>query len=248
MLLHGLGHSRRGWGPVLGALEAGHEVLALDLPGFGEAPPLPEGNAPTVPALADAVEREMDAAGFPTAHLAGNSMGGWISLELARRGRARTVVALSPAGGGNARERAYARNLMKSIWFAARAVSPLARAVAVPGPTRVLLFGTFYARPNQLTWDEATHMLRAYAGGPHFAEACDLLFSGRAEGLEEVRCPVTVAWGTRDFLLFPRQAGYFLARISQARHVPLERLGHIPMSDDPARVAAVILETTAPAH
>jgi pimeloyl-ACP methyl ester carboxylesterase len=201
-----------------------------------------------VSALADAVEREMDAAGFRTAHLTGNSMGGWISLELARRGRARTVVAISPAGGGNRRERAYARNLMKSIWLAARAVSPAAKAVAVPGPTRLLLFGTFYAQPNNLAWDDAAYMVRAYAGGPHFAEACDSLFSGRAGGLEDVRCPVTVAWGTRDLLLFPRQAHYFLARIAQARHVPLERLGHTPMSDDPARVAAAILETTAPAH
>jgi pimeloyl-ACP methyl ester carboxylesterase len=245
VLLHGLGHSRRAWLPVQEALEARHHVLALDLPGFGEAPPLGADRAPTVAALADAVERELDAANLGTAHLAGNSMGGWIALELARRGRARTIVAISPAGGGNHRERAYARTLMRWIWFATRAVAPVAKLVAIPGPTRPLVYGVFFARPNNIPWDEAARNLRLYAGAPGFSETCDLLFAGRAEGLAEVRCPVTIAWGTRDLLLFPRQAGYFLARIPQARLVRLERLGHTPMSDDPARVADVILQTTA---
>ena len=219
-------------------------MLALDLPGFGEAPPLPAGIVPTVPALADAVEREMDAAGFRTAHLAGNSMGGWIALELARRGRARTAVALSPAGGGTRRERAYARSLLKAIRVVARMVSPVAETIALPGPTRKLFFGVFFARPNRLPREEAAYALRAYARAPAFCAACDWLFSDRTQGLEEVDCPVTIAWGTRDVVLLPRQARHFLAHIPGARLVWLDGLGHIPTSDDPARVAWVILEGT----
>jgi pimeloyl-ACP methyl ester carboxylesterase len=81
---------------VLDRLERGHEVLAMSLPGYGESPPLEE--EPTVPALVDAVERELDSAGWDTAHIVGNSMGGWITAELAARGRARSGVAIDPAG------------------------------------------------------------------------------------------------------------------------------------------------------
>ncbi len=186
----------------------------------------------------------MDVAGFRTAHVAGNSMGGWIALELARRRRARTVVALSPAGGGNRRERAYARALMKAVRVATRAVAPFADAVAVGGPTRSLFFGVFFARPNRLPREEAAYSLRAYAHAPAFPAACDLLFSRRAQGLGEVGCPVTIAWGTRDLVLLPRQARHFLAELPDARLVRLDRLGHVPMPDDPARVADVILERT----
>jgi pimeloyl-ACP methyl ester carboxylesterase len=244
VLLHGIGHSRHGWWPVLDALESRHQVLSLDLPGFGDAPPLPDGVAPAVPAMADAVEREMDAAGFRTAHLAGNSMGGWIALELARRGRARTAVAISPAGGGTRRERAYARTLLKAIHVIARLGSPLAELAALPGPTRIPLYGVFFARPTRLSRDAAAHHLRTFGGAPAFAATCDRLFAERAPGLEGIRCPVTIAWGTRDFVLFPRQARYFTSRLPDVRLVTLDRLGHVPMSDDPGRVSAAILERT----
>src|ERR687889_511348 len=98
VLIHGIGHTWRGWKPMLPLLERNFDVLAVDLPGFGHSPPLPAGTAPPPEALADEVEGAMDAAGFERAHIAGNSLGGWIALELAGRGRADTVEAISPGG------------------------------------------------------------------------------------------------------------------------------------------------------
>jgi len=98
LLIHGIGHTWRGWRPMLPLLEERFEVLAVDLPGFGHSEPFPPGLDSTPEALADAVEDEMARAGFDTAHIAGNSLGGWIAFELARRGRAETVTALSPTG------------------------------------------------------------------------------------------------------------------------------------------------------
>lgn len=244
VLLHGLGLSRRTWRPVLAALESRHEVLSLDLPGFGEAAPLPAELAPTVPALTDAVEREMDAAGFATAHVAGNSMGGWIALELARRGRARTVVAISPAGGGTRRERVYAHALLKTTRAVTQLLAPVADAAAATAPARILVFGLFWARPARLAREDAAYAVRAYARAPAFHAACDWLFANRAEALGEIDCPVTIAWGSRDLLLFPRQARHFVARIPGAELVALDRLGHIPMSDGPEQVTDVILART----
>jgi pimeloyl-ACP methyl ester carboxylesterase len=96
VLLHGFLDTWRVWELVLPALEREHDVLAPTLAGHAGGPPLPEIAAG---ALADAVERAMDGAGFATAHVAGNSLGGHVALQLAARGRARTVVAFAPAGG-----------------------------------------------------------------------------------------------------------------------------------------------------
>src|ERR687896_469332 len=120
VLIHGVGHTWRGWKPMLPLLERDFDVLAVDLPGFGRSPSLPAGTEPTPEALADAVERAMDAAGFDRAVLCGNSLGGWIALELARRGRASSAVAISPAGLQHAREKGWGRNILLGMRWAAR--------------------------------------------------------------------------------------------------------------------------------
>src|SRR5918995_949972 len=95
--LHGFTDTWRTWELVLPQLERRHDVLAPTLPGHAGGPPI-EGDADEA-VLADAVERAMDEAGFETAHFAGNSLGGYLALQLAARGRARSVVALAPSGG-----------------------------------------------------------------------------------------------------------------------------------------------------
>src|ERR687896_2293923 len=80
VLIHGIGHTWRGWKPMLPLLEPRFDVLAVDLPGFGHSPPLPPGTDSTPETLADAVEAVMDDAGFGRANIAGNSLGGWIAL------------------------------------------------------------------------------------------------------------------------------------------------------------------------
>jgi pimeloyl-ACP methyl ester carboxylesterase len=95
--LHGFLDTWRSWELVLPALERHHDVLAPTLAGHAGGRPI-EGEIGGA-ALADAVERAMDEAGFETAHIVGNSLGGYVALQLAARGRADTVVALAPAGG-----------------------------------------------------------------------------------------------------------------------------------------------------
>src|SRR5436190_14257494 len=96
VLIHGLTDTWRTWELVLPRLERAHDVLAPTLPGHAGGPPLGELTRDT---LADGIERAMDEAGFATAHIVGNSLGGYVALQLAARGRARTVVALAPGGG-----------------------------------------------------------------------------------------------------------------------------------------------------
>src|SRR5918999_1003745 len=127
VLVHGIGHTWRAWKPVLPLLEQRFDLLAVDLPGFGRSAPFPPGVDSTPEALADAVEDEMARAGFEDAHLAGNSLGGWISLELARRGRARTVTAISPSGLTLPREKRWGTRLLRAArWLAQHMSAPAA--------------------------------------------------------------------------------------------------------------------------
>ena len=138
--IHGIGSCWQVWNPVLPALEEHHDVLAPSLPGYGLSEPM--AGVPTVTALTDAVEEAMDAAGWDTAHLVGNSMGGWIAAELAARGRARTMVGISPAGLYTAKELAYASRVLRSSFSAAQRLAPYAERITASAAGRRLAFGT----------------------------------------------------------------------------------------------------------
>jgi pimeloyl-ACP methyl ester carboxylesterase len=83
VLLHGIGSSRRAWDPVIPALAERFDVVAVDLPGFGDSEPLPPEVEPRPGSLAAAVAGLLDDLGITAPHVAGNSLGGWVALELA---------------------------------------------------------------------------------------------------------------------------------------------------------------------
>ena len=96
LLLHGLAMSWRAWRPLLASLRTDHQVIAPTLPGHRGGPAAPADV--NVAWLADYLETMLDEDGHDRVHVVGNSLGGWLALELARRGRACSVTAVSPAG------------------------------------------------------------------------------------------------------------------------------------------------------
>ena len=246
LLLHGLGLSWRSWLPVLDALEARHEVLALDLPGFGASPPLADGAPPTPARMADAVEAELDALGVDAAAIAGNSIGGWVGLELAKRGRAARLVAIAPSGLESPPERAYVIGMNEMMRLRARLARPLGRLATRPLPARFVLFGGLRTRPWRIDPDEGVRELEAYGEAASFQSALTWSVGVNAPtGLHEIRVPVRIAFGTVDVLLGAFTSPRFIALIPGAELVPLPGLGHVPMSDDPDLVARTILDFTA---
>ena len=241
VLIHGIGHTWRGWKPMLPALERQFDTLALDLPGFGHSAPLPDGVAPTAEALADTVEREMDAAGFQTAHVAGNSLGGWISLELARRGRARTVTAISPAGLALPREMAWGRAVLLSMQWAARS-APAPEALLRNPVGRTLFAGPALGKPWRADPGDMIEQADLYANAPGMLPTFDAVQGRQPLGLRELDCPVLLLWGTKDVILLPRQGRRFERLIPGAELRYLKGLGHTPMSDDPEGLAGAISE------
>lgn len=241
MLLHGIGHTWRGWKPMLPLLEDRFDVLAPDLPGFGHSGSLPAGVACTPAALADAVEGAMDEHGFDTAHVAGNSLGGWIALELARRGRARTCVGLSPAGLAYARERDLARAvLIGTRWFARNAPPP--RALLRTRVGRTLFSGAMLGRPWRADPADVSEQTALLAVAPGFDLTLSETLDRQVAGLSEIRCPVLVLWGTKDVVLIPRQGRRFERLIPNCELRYLKGLGHVPMSDDPELLANAIAD------
>jgi pimeloyl-ACP methyl ester carboxylesterase len=246
LLLHGLGLTWRCWRPVLAALERVHDVVAMDLPGFGGASPLPRGTRPTVEALSDAIEAALDEAGLGGVHVAGNSLGGWIGVELARRGRALSVVALSPAGLELPPERTYVVSMNQIMRLRAMAAAPVARIAVQSRVGRAALLAPMRRRPWRLSAEDAAEEVRAFGCSPGFQPTLRWTVAfGLALGLDAVSVPARICFGTRDVMLAALTAPRYAAAIPGADLHPLEGCGHVPMADDPAAVARAITEVTA---
>jgi pimeloyl-ACP methyl ester carboxylesterase len=240
VLVPGTSSEWRVWLPVLDRLAAERDVVALDLPGFGASAPL-DGQRPDPPALARAVAALLDSLGWQRPHVAGNSLGGAVALELGRMGRAASVCAISPIGFWTPREARFTRASLAN-GHAALAMLPraLRRGLLRNPVARTALLSQFFARPWRIPSDEAIRI--AETEGPGF----DAIVSAYMDYVVrfEPACPVTVAWGTRDRLLLPREGRRVPRVLPRARFEWLDGLGHVPTWDDPERVAELLLEAS----
>lgn len=244
LLVHGFSSVPQVWRPVLGELEGSFEVLAVALAGHVGGPSLPADVPVCMQAMVDAVEREMDAAGFDTAHIAGNSLGGWIALELARRGRARSVVALSPAGGweqGTAEERRLRGLFRRNHAIAQRMLPRAPGLLSRPRLRRALLSGAM-ARADRLDPAQALAMVAGSVECPIYFDLMSAIErDGPPADFAGVSCPVLLAWGTKDRLLPAARYSQRMRNLLPAAHwMDLPGLGHMPMGDDPQLIASVI--------
>src|SRR4051812_21156464 len=252
VLIHGFSGTAGIWEPLLPALREHHDVTAVTLLGHCGGEPFPDGVAPSFDALADGVERDMDAAGIEKAHLVGNSLGGWLALELAHRGRALTVVALSPAGGWEpgSREEKRLNPYFKRTYRLLQFAGPRAEALSRRPGLRKMVLRDIASFPERVPPRAAADMIRGSYECPAFLELLDSLTEGGpATDLSGIDVPVRIAWGTKDRII-PLE-GYsprLLRLVPGAQLVRLEGLGHCPQSDDPAGVARTILEMTARAE
>jgi pimeloyl-ACP methyl ester carboxylesterase len=249
VLVHGLGLSWRCWQPVLGALAVRHDVVAIDLPGFGQSPALSDGAAPTPSHLADAVESELDRLGLEAPALVGNSLGGWVALELARRGRVARAVVISPSGLESPPERAMVIALNELMRVRARCGAPLGRWLTASPFARVALFSALRSKPWRLSPNAAVSDLRDFGYSPGFQSTLASTVATRGPmWLGEIQVPVRVCYGTLDLMLGVFTAPRFAAEIPGAELIPLPAVGHVPMLDDPALVVRTILDFTAAAN
>ncbi|MFK3732940.1 alpha/beta fold hydrolase [Streptomyces sp. NPDC088090] len=245
LLLHGIGHHWQAWEPVLDVLAAERDVIAVDLPGFGASDGLPPDCAYDLATVVPVLTAFCTALGAERPHVAGNSLGGLLALRLGHEKAVRSVTALSPAGFWSESERRYAFGTLRAMRGAALSLPlPLIERLSRTPAGRTALTSTIYARPGRrspeavlaetLALREATGFHQTLAAGR------TVLFRDDIPSL-----PVTVAWGTRDRLLLRRQGVRAKRTLPGARLVRLPGCGHVPMNDDPALVARVILDGSA---
>ncbi|PVD09049.1 alpha/beta fold hydrolase [Streptomyces sp. CS147] len=244
LLLHGIGHHLQAWDPVTRILAAERDVIAVDLPGFGTSPALPDGvpyDLATVGPVLGAFCAEL---GLDRPHVAGNSLGGLLALELGRTEVVRSVTALSPAGFWTEAERRYAFGTLRTMRRSALAMPvPLIERLSESAAGRTALTSTIYARPGRRSPEAVVAETLALREATGFHQTLEV-GRGAVFGDDVKGIPVTVAWGTRDRILLRRQGVRAKRVIPDARLVRLAGCGHVPMNDDPALVARVILDTS----
>jgi pimeloyl-ACP methyl ester carboxylesterase len=245
VLLHGFTDTWRGWTPVLPELSVHHELFAWTLPGHHGGEPWDLSIPVTIAALADSVERQLDVLGLDQAHFAGNSLGGWLSLEMAARGRARSVVGVCPALGwerGSKEERQVARFFRRSQMLVRRFGRQLPLVARHPTLRRIAMHDAV-ADGRKIPADAALAMFHGVKGCSILTDGLALMGQHEPFELGPIGCPVRILYGTRDRILrWPGHYQHMRQQLPDADWVGLVGLGHIPMWDAPDVVARAILE------
>ena len=247
LCVHGFTDTWRTWDLVLPALEREHDVLAPTLAGHAGGPPL--AGAFTAATLPDALERAMDEAGFATAHIVGNSLGGFLALQLAARGRAESVVALAPAGGWAAGDDSFGET---AAYFVdsleqMKAAAPHAEEIVSTPEGRRQATQSFATNYEHIPAELLAHMMRGVASCDGALPMLEFaLREGYALAAERITCPVRIVWGTDDQLLpWPSAAARFRDDwLPHADWVELDGIGHCPQLDVPLESAQLILGFT----
>lgn len=239
VLLHGLGATRLVWKPQIEALAAERDVVALDLPGFGGSPVL-DGIPPTPRAMAEAISDFLAGLGIERPHVAGNSLGGWVALEMARERKAASVCLLSPAGlwqnplGPRAVD---ARGL-------ARALKPLIVLAARHRGVRERMLRSVVGRPGNVPVEDGLQLIRDWIEAPGYEASNEEMRRHVFDDPGQVQVPVTIGWGELDRLVAPPHRH---RRPPGARFVVLQGCGHTPNWDDPALIAELLLTASSQA-
>jgi pimeloyl-ACP methyl ester carboxylesterase len=247
VLFHGATATWRIWRPVLAGLERHHRTYAPTLAGHRGRAVLDCPPQQVVNRIVDDAERYLDDVGIDSAHLAGNSLGGWVALELARRGRARSVVALSPAGAWEL-PRDLDRLLRRFRTGARLGAWPIVQRLCRIDEVRRLALRATCARGDLIPVDAAADMFDDLAG----CSVLPALLAGARDAgpiapFVDVQCPVRIAWAERDRTIpFKSYGRPMLAAIPGAELVTMPGVGHVPTYDDPGLVVDTILAVTSP--
>ncbi|MEH3033713.1 MAG: alpha/beta fold hydrolase [Aeromicrobium erythreum] len=244
VLLHGIGHRRQIWDPIIDDLATRYDVIAPDLSGFGQSPAFAGGVPYSMENAVEHLQGQFERWGVAKPHVVGNSLGGAIALELGARGAVASVTALSPAGffGPVSRFQALFALLVLRL-LALLTPKPVLESLSRTRVGRVLSGNLLYVHPDrqtpEATYGDALALKHATAFERTAKQGVTYRFAS------QVPVPTTVAWATEDRILPYSQAQTAKDRLPSAHHVPLPGCGHVPIIDDPELVTRVIDQTVA---
>jgi pimeloyl-ACP methyl ester carboxylesterase len=249
VLLHGFTGTWHHWRPVLAELVARYEVIAPTLAGHEGGPPFPLDGPLTIGAAADSLEGHLDELGVGTAHLVGNSMGGALAIELAARGRARSVVAFSPGGGwelDSSEPQRIARFFTRQLRRTRASANQIPLVMRRAGARRLALRDVMRCG-HLVAPADAIDMARASLACQVSDQVIDALRSGNRDvapqDLDRIAVPTLLAWAHHDRILpLATCSPRFRREIPGAEFRVLPGVGHVPMWDDTRLTVSTIVE------
>ena len=221
-----------------------HELIAVDLPGFGATPPLER--PVTFEGLADSLQAFILEQGLEETATVGSSMGARLALELARRCVTGATVALDPGGFWSRLEKRLFAATIGASQLLLRSLQPSIPRLAASAAARTVLLGQLSAAPWRLPEALASRELRSLAQSPSFSETLSALIHAEPQGGMiggAARHPIAIGWGRRDRVTFARQALRAAEQFPDAKLHWFERCGHFPHWDAPAETVRLILTT-----
>lgn len=242
MLVHGVVHRRQAWNPVLDLLTPYRRVVTVDLLGHGESPAIDPSLPNPLGHVVDCLDELLGEFETPESkvHVAGNSLGGWLAIALACRGRVASATALSPAGF-------FVNELDKHRTIGTfRLLRSLARGMGTRAPQllshkviRYPAISAFFAHPSRVPYDDAVVDTASLVSNTFVDEGLDAIFELPVAA--EPRVPITIAWGQRDLVLPIYQKAVARRNLPHARFITVPGVGHVPMSDNPELIASILL-------
>ncbi|MDH6283258.1 alpha/beta fold hydrolase [Prescottella agglutinans] len=241
VLVHGVVDRRQAWRAVLDQLTPYRRVVTVDLPGHGESAALAEGPdvlGQLLVELGDFVRSVTPSGERP--HIAGNSLGGWLTLALAARGEVASATALSPAGFYVSRaDQVRTVLVFRALRELTRAVGPMMPKAMRYKAIRYPSLAAFYGRPSRVPYEDAVIGARSLATNALLDRGMTASFD--FPPVVDTSVPVTVVWGRRDMIHPVYEARRVRKVFPQARVLVLPGIGHVPMTDDPTLISTILL-------
>jgi pimeloyl-ACP methyl ester carboxylesterase len=252
LLLHAGWTSWHIWTPILDRLSRERDVLAPTMLGHFGGPVATPQHPPTLENVITHILSEMDAAGFDCPDIVGNSIGGYLALDLARRGRARSVVALCPEGKQTTAQALSVAARALLAHRAVRSLGPVLRRALTAPSFRKLLVRDFSARGHLIPVELVEQLMRSFA----YCDVLRTLTSNRKGFLavptigdvSDIKCPVYFIWGIQDTLVLKDEMARYRADLPTAKFLAVDDCGHCPQLDWPELIATEILSFTGPAE
>jgi pimeloyl-ACP methyl ester carboxylesterase len=224
------------WGPLIDTLAAANDVLAVDLPGHGDSP----STSYTPPEWAEEVAAFLDGQGLERVAILGHSSGGWTGLELAKLGRAESVLALAPAGLWRKHSPLLTDITLNVNWRLGRLLGPLALRTLRSPLLRSISLRSISAKPRDVPADVAIANARAAMATDsfprHFSETRRLRFQGG----QDIKVPIKVVWGEEDHIALAGKSRSVEELPSQVEVETWSGCGHMLMWDAPDRVLETV--------